>query len=208
MTEIKNIIFDLGGVLLNIDYEKTSQAFRDLGVENFDDMYSQLTADPLFRDLEMGRINEESFYDAMKKAAKDDKITVEQIIDAWNSMLLDFRIESLNYLEKLSKHYRLFLLSNTNIIHLKAFAKLFGQTKLKDAFDDYFEKAYYSHQIGFRKPDAEAFEFVLKAHDLKPEETLFIDDSYPNVETAQALGMQAICLKSGMRIEELGLLNT
>jgi putative hydrolase of the HAD superfamily len=200
---IKNIIFDLGGVLLNIDYEKTSKAFRDLGVENFDEMYSQLTADPLFRDLEMGRINEEAFYAAMKRAAKDDKLTDEQIDTAWNAMLLDFREDTMSFLETISEKYRLFLLSNTNIIHLKAFEKILHSFNSKESLDSYFEKAYYSHQIGYRKPNADAFEFVLEKHALIAAETLFIDDSSPNIETAKALGIQTILLKPGMAVEEI-----
>lgn len=206
MQNIKNILFDLGGVLLNIDYEKTSKAFRDLGVENFDEMYSQLTADPMFRDLEMGRISEDIFYDAMKKAAEDDKLSDEQIREAWCAMLLDFREESLDYLEKLSSKYRLFLLSNTNIIHLQAFGELYGNNRQNSRFESLFEKAYYSHQIGYRKPNADIFEFVLRENNLEPAETLFIDDSSPNIETAAALGIQTICLKQTEKIENLGLL--
>lgn len=205
MQNIKNIIFDLGGVLLNIDYEKTSKSFRALGVENFDEMYSQLEADPMFSDLEMGRINEDAFYASMKRAAKDDKLTDEQIDAAWNAMLLDFRMDTLEFLTSLSGKYRLFLLSNTNIIHLKAFGRILKSSTAKDSLDEYFEKAYFSHQIGFRKPDAEAFEYVLDQHNLLPIETLFIDDSLPNIETAAALGLKTVHLTAGMKVEDLDL---
>ena len=136
---IKNIIFDLGGVLLNIDYNKTIQAFNQLGIADFDKMYSQSTANLLFENLETGKITEEDFYAELKKVLPPN-ITNVDIKNAWNTMLLDFRQESLAYLITLKEKYKIFLLSNTNHIHLTAFRELFTRQTGRKSLDDYFDK--------------------------------------------------------------------
>ncbi len=202
---IKNIIFDFGGVLLNIDYNKTAEAFKKLGFENFDEMYGQFKADSLFEDLETGKVGNEEFLDRIiSRSGKP--LTQQQIAAAWTAMLLDYRIESLDFLEKLSSHYQLYLLSNTNAIHLPAFRKSFERETGKPSLEQYFKKAYYSHEVGLRKPNADIFEFVLQAEDLKAAETLFIDDSVNNIEAAAKLGMRTHLLLPTERIEDLALL--
>ena len=200
---IKAIIFDLGGVLLDIDYDKATKAFKDLGVENFDQMYSQADANQLFQKLETGKISQEEFCEAIMEyvpgvSCEDD------IIDAWNAMLLHFRKESIEEVKRLRKKYKIFLLSNTNIIHLQSFNKTYQETIGGD-FISLFDKVYFSHEIGLRKPDLEPYEVVLKENNLQPAETLFIDDSIQNVEAARKAGLKTNFLKKGMRIEELGL---
>ena len=202
MSTIKNIIFDLGGVLLNIDYEKTAAAFRAIGYDDFSEMYSQFTADELFQKLETGKISDADFYQTLIHAHKGT-ITEEKLREAWNIMLLDWREKSLSFLEKISKNYRIFLLSNTNAIHLDAFNRSLKEQVGRDSIDDLFTKAYYSHHIQLRKPNAEIFEFVAKDAGLKPEETLFIDDSENNTETAKRLGFKTHLLLPGEKIEEL-----
>lgn len=198
--EIKNIVFDLGGVLLDIDYELTSKAFEQLGYKHFKQMYSQYAADELFENLETGKISNEDFYSIMQKIKAD--ISVEQITTAWNAMLLTFRMKSFEYIEQLSKQYSIFLLSNTNAIHHAAFTEMFKKEKNR-SMDSYFTKAYYSHQIGFRKPNDDIFEFVLEDAGVKAEETLFIDDSYNNIETAQKLQWKTHLLKKGELVEKV-----
>ncbi|MEO6328197.1 MAG: HAD family phosphatase [Ginsengibacter sp.] len=204
MQNIKAIIFDLGGVFLNIDYEKVSNAFKALRVDKFDDLYSQSEANPLFEHLETGKINQEEFCNGMLKYT-DKAITENDIIDAWNSILLDFRRESLYHLKKLKHKYQLFLLSNTNIIHFHAFNKIFERSFDNDSFNSFFHNVYYSHEIGFRKPEPEAYLYVLNENNLQPETTLFIDDTLKNLEGANAVGMPTILLENGMKIENLGL---
>lgn len=204
MQNIKSIIFDLGGVLLDIDFNKASTAFKRIGVTAIDEMYSQNTIDSLFKDLETGSINEENFYTAIKASGKNET-TDEQIRNSWNALLLDFRKESMAALKQLKKKYKLFLLSNTNSIHLDAFNKIFETSGIEGKFKDYFDKVYFSHEIGCRKPDAKAYEIVLNENDLNPAETLFIDDSVANIEGAKAAGLQTILLEKGMRIEYLNL---
>jgi glucose-1-phosphatase len=202
MAALKNIIFDLGGVLLNIDYNKTKLSFEELGFNDFDHMYSQYSADMLFSQLETGKISNEHFCDYLVKKA-GGKINADQICTAWNAMLLDFRKDSLGFLEQLSKTYRLYLLSNTNAIHLQAFGEIFTRETGKASLNDYFTKAYYSNEIGLRKPNEDVFEFVLKDAGITAAESLFIDDSYNNIETAQKLGFKTHLLLSGETIEEL-----
>jgi putative hydrolase of the HAD superfamily len=187
---IKNIIFDLGGVILNIDFKKTSEAFTALGVQNFDQYFTQYHSNPLFKQLETGAIINNSFYDNVRSAASiiADNIAIDT---AWNAMLLDFPPARIERLKELSVKYRLFLFSNTNAIHhaafLHQFYELFGFN-----FDTLFEKAFYSHLIGYRKPDIEAFEYVIKQADVIAEETVFIDDTLPNIESAGKAGLQTI----------------
>ncbi len=202
MTAIKNIILDLGGVLLDIDYKKTEQAFVELGFSNFSEMYSQYNADAVFSRLETGHISNEAFYEyIISKAPKP--ITQEEVRQAWNAMLLDFRIETLQFVKKLKEHYKVYLLSNTNAIHLEAFGKILKEQANEPSLDPYFDIAWYSHKIGLRKPNTEIFEFVLKEAGLMAAETLFVDDSFNNIDSAKALGIQTHLLLPPQRLEQL-----
>lgn len=202
MNEIRNIIFDLGGVLLNINYQKTAHAFEQLGFHDFNNMYTQYTADEIFSKLETGKISNEDFYNSLlAKAAQP--IRVEDLQTAWNAMLLDFRTESLAKLRQLKLDYKIFLLSNTNDIHWQAFQTIFTESTGEDSLDHHFHKAYYSHQVGLRKPNADIYEFVAADAGLEIAETIFIDDSYNNIEAASALGFQTHLLLAGEKIEAL-----
>lgn len=202
MSSIKNVLFDLGAVLMNIDYNKTTKAFQNLGYKDFEKMYSQFKANNVFDDLETGHITEAEFFEYMLKAAVSD-ISKEQITTAWNSMLLDFRIESLKFLEQLKNTHQLFLLSNTNVIHKTAFDEIFKTQTGYPSLDVFFTKAYYSHKIGFRKPNEDIFKYVLKDAGIVADETLFIDDINMNIETAQKLGFHTHLLLPGEKIENL-----
>lgn len=201
-TTFKNIIFDLGGVILNIDYQLTSKAFKDLGIQNFDELYSQARQNNLFDDLETGKISAENFRNEIRKMSglniDDDKLN-----NAWNAMLLDLPKERVDLLFELSKKHRIFLLSNTNIIHFENFrASIFEKFK-EDVFPKIFEKVYYSFEIGFRKPDENCFQFVLNDAQILPNETLFIDDSIQHIKSANQLGIQTIHLINGNTINEI-----
>ncbi len=202
LTGIKNIIFDLGGVLLNINYKKTADAFKQLSFANFDAMYNQFAADQLFEKLETGKVSTKDFFTVLQKVA-DKPVSEEQIIEAWCAMLLDFRAESFVALRTLSKKYKLYLLSNTNCIHMDAFHQIFENQFGGGFLNDHFTKAYYSHQIGLRKPGSEIYEFVLQDAGIKAQETLFIDDSWNNLAAAKGLGIKTHLLLPGERIEQL-----
>jgi glucose-1-phosphatase len=204
MQHIKAIIFDFGGVIFNIDFNKTCLAFNDLGIKGFADMYSLKDADPLFQDLEKGKFSGEEFYSEFRKCT-GSALEINQIDTALNALLLSYRKEALQTLTAIRPKYKLYLLSNTNSIHLQAFTKMYKEQVGEGALEDFFDKVYYSHETGYRKPAKEAYEIVLKENDLSPAETLFIDDSLKNIEGAQAVGLQTIFLKEGMGIEDLGL---
>jgi len=204
MTAIKQIIFDLGGVFLNINFQLTSQAFAKLGVTNFNNMFTQHYSNPLFELLETGKITEYEFYDAFREATQV-ALTNQEIKDAWNALLLDFPPERIQWLEKIAKQYKVYLFSNTNQIHYDYFIEQFAQQFNGKHFNDYFIKAYYSQDLGLRKPYPNAFEAILTEQSLNPAETLFIDDTIKNVEAAASLGMQTIHLAPPLTVLDLKL---
>ena len=200
ITGVKHIIFDLGGVLLNIDYKLTEQAFIDLGITNFGGLYSQIRQNSFFDDWETGRLTKQQFIEGLKSACGID-MSEDQVCKAWNAMLLDMPLRRLQLLQQLRLYYDLVLLSNTNEVHEEAVTGIVRDThgQMLVAF---FDKVYFSHRIGMRKPDAEIFRYVLGDNDWKAEETLFIDDSIQHIEAAKVLGIQAIYLEPGMTIEK------
>lgn len=196
----KAIIFDLGGVILNIDYRLTINAFEKLGVKNADLFYSKKEQNPIFDKLEIGAITPNSFLTALQKyCANTNKNEVEK---AWNAMLLDLPKSRLNHIQKLSKNYKLFLLSNTNEIHINAFKKKIGEKRWLQ-FSSLFTKMYLSHEIGFRKPNKEAFQIILDENRLKANEVFFIDDSPQHIESAKSIGIQSHYLLEGEEITTL-----
>ena len=203
MAPVKNIIFDLGGVLLNLDVAQTRDAFIKLGLTQIDDLFRIGHAESFFKQYEMGTISDEEFVEKARQLSLPDT-TGSQIIAAWNVMLLDFPAERVEFLHTLKSKYRLFLFSNTNAIHLQYFHKSY-QDVYGMAMDDLFEKAYYSHLIKQRKPDVAAFQHVIKDSNVNAAETLFIDDALVNVEGARLAGLQAVHLTGGKSILDLGL---
>ena len=201
----KNIIFDLGGVILNIDYSLTEKAFSKLGIGDFKTLFSQAQQTQLFDNYEKGFISSDNFRTELKKYLQKN-ISDAEIDIAWNSILLDLPKERIDLLKKIKTTHRTFLLSNTNDIHIETFnSYLKNEFELPD-LSSFFEKMYLSYEIGMRKPDAEIFELVLRENNLKPKETLFIDDSIQHVEAAKKLGIEAYWLdvKKETILEVLG----
>ncbi len=197
---IKHIIFDLGGVLLNIDYKLTEQAFVDAGIRNFAQIYGQLQQTALFDKFETGAINRAEFIQGLQDAS-EVILTEQQVYTAWNAMLLDFPIRRLQLLQQLRLYYDLFLLSNTNEIHEDAFNQILLRMHGIPNIGVFFDKVYFSHRVGLRKPMRSIFERVLEENGLKAEHTLFIDDSPQHVASAKQVGIQTIFLEPGMTIE-------
>jgi len=193
MQHIKNIIFDLGGVFLNINFAKTEAAFAQLGVTNFNSYITQHSITDLFELLETGKISPEEFYEGFRKKSASI-LSDEQIANAWNALLLDFPPERIAWLDVVRKKYNVFLYSNTNQIHYDAFTEMFkAQTGLPD-FNSYFIKAWYSHELGLRKPYPASYLHILNEQHLNATETLFIDDTLKNIEGAKEAGLQTIHL--------------
>ena len=208
VTPVKNIIFDLGGVIINLNYQLTRKAFEILGVANFNDLYTQHHANPLFEQLEVGAIEPEAFYEALRQAT-GLTLTNSQIETAWNAMLLDFPVERLLWLDQIKNKYNIYLFSNTNTIHYKAFTTIYAQTAplvgLNPNFNHFFKTAYYSHTLKQRKPAVAAFEAVLQDAKLDPAQTLFIDDTISNIEGAQKAGLQTLFLSGSLTVQDVGL---
>lgn len=201
-TSIKNIIFDYGGVILNIDYTLAEQAFEQLGIKDFEKLYSKATQSELFDAFEKGLISSAQFRDEMRKYI-GRPVTDDQIDAAWNAMLLDLPKERIDLLDRLGKTHRLFLLSNTNAIHYAAFTSYMKKTFKRDIFSEVFEKAYVSHHVHLRKPDKEIFDLVMWENKLSKEETIFIDDSIQHIEGAGKAGLKAIWLEKGKTILDI-----
>ena len=200
MKNNKAIIFDLGGVILNINYQNTIDEFLKLGIKNASTFYSKKIQTNLFNQIETGKITTEKFLSELKK--ETNNATIYQVKEAWNAMLLDLPKERISLLKKLSQDYPIFLLSNTNAIHISAIKKYLGESTYAN-FYNLFNKVYYSHEIGFRKPNKEPFQLILKENNLKTNEVVFIDDSPQHIEEAKKLGMKTHHLKDGEEITTL-----
>lgn len=199
--DIKHIIFDLGGVILNIDYNLTEKAFIEAGITDFNELYSQLSQTSLFDEWETGRIDQEGFIAELQKVS-GKALSPEQILHAWNAMLLDFPLRRLQLLQQLRLHYDMVLLSNTNEIHEQALNQILQRDHGIPNIGVFFDKVYLSHRIGLRKPSKEIFQVVLDDTGFKPEHTLFIDDSPQHIVTAGELGIKTIFLEKDMTIEK------
>jgi FMN phosphatase YigB (HAD superfamily) len=191
--EVKAIILDLGGVILNIDYQRTIRAFELLlkNGANVEAFYTQAKQNQVFDLFEKGEISAADFRTDLKKIF-GLQLSDHGIDEAWNAMLLDLPLERLTFVSELRKKYPVYLLSNTNEIHYQAFRK-----NLEETFDnpsileDFFDKTYYSHLIKQRKPTAAAFNHVLDDNQLNAYEVVFVDDSAQHIEGAMSLGIDA-----------------
>jgi putative hydrolase of the HAD superfamily len=201
---ITDIILDFGGVLYDIDYQKTADAFHSIGFEKFDKWYSQAKQHELFDLLETGKISDVDFYNEVRRISQLS-LTDSEIQNAWNALLIGLPIKRIELIEKLSTKYNVYLLSNTNIIHANEFKneidKIYGWNK----YHQLFKKLYLSHELQMRKPHIETFEHVIDKNNLNPEKTLFVDDSFQHIEGAQKAGIKTyfLNLKEGDNFESL-----
>ncbi len=198
-SNIKNIIFDFGGVLFEIDYHLPVIEFAKLGYPGFADIYSQSAQNEIFDRLEIGRISNDDFMQYLHQFLPN--ATRQQVADAWDSILLHILPEQVAVVQKLrNQGYRTFLLSNTNAIHVARFEQMTDQVMGWNHFQSAFEKIYYSNVIGMKKPYPETFLQVCTWNNLRPEETLFIDDSLQHVQGAAKAGLQTYHLSPPQRL--------
>jgi FMN phosphatase YigB (HAD superfamily) len=198
----KNIIFDLGGVLLNIDYHKTVNEFQKFTDKDVDKFYGQHAQYEFFDLYETGKISTDEFRRSIKETL-DLKASNDDIDDAWCAMLLDFPRHRYDFLKKIAKHKRIFLFSNTCAIHKEVFDKIILDQLGENNFESIFESAYFSHLLGHRKPHPEGFEHILKENNLSKEDTLFIDDSIGHIRGAESIGLNTFHLTNDLDITEL-----
>lgn len=202
MSKIKNIVFDLGGVIINLDITKTIKEFNQFSQVPFESVYTQLEQNPIFDLFDKGQISELDFFNQLTSAV-NTKANYSQMVNAWNAMLLDFPTHRLQLLKDLKPKYKLFLLSNTNETHITEFENQLHQTHGYPNLNSFFEKVYYSCRIGMRKPDTEIFKFVLNQNQLIASETIFIDDSPQHVKGAESSGIKGYLLNQNRDIKEL-----
>ena len=197
---IKNIIFDFGGVICDIDIQKTIEKFNLFGSGKEEYNNSRESPSSAFEDLvaryETGLVTSAEFRETIRihyVSSPDD----QAIDDAWNALLIGIPEKRMKLLEILKSQYRLFLLSNSNEIHFRCYLRDFREKYGYNDFEEIFEKVYFSYRIHIRKPDPRIFKFVLSDRKLLPAETLFIDDMLPNVEAAISVGITGYHLKKG-----------
>ena len=184
------VILDFGGVLYDIDYDAPVRAFKALGVDDFAGLYKQAGQSPEFDDLESGRIAPEAFYRFMESHCAPGTKR-QAVVDAWNSILIGMHPSRVELVQALGRQTRLYIFSNTNVIHAHVFEAWMEQAFGLSAFRSAFEGIHYSHELGMRKPDPAAFLAICKGHGISPEQTLFIDDSKQHVEGAAQAGLEA-----------------
>ncbi len=197
----RNVIFDLGGVLINIDPKKTIEAFGQLGMEQLIGDKGLTYDHDIFYLMEQGKITPEEFRNGVRGLLTGE-VSDDQIDSAWTAMLLDFPKVRVELVQKLRNKFNIYLFSNTNAIHV---AKYQSNFRKQHGFEvsSLFEKDFHSNEIGYRKPSSESFHEIIRLSGIRPEESLFIDDSLQNVEAAIACGLKGYWLEPGQKIEEI-----
>jgi len=195
------VLLDLGGVLIDIDYSKTSVAFEKLGMTDFKNAYSQAEQVTLFDDFETGRISPQRFINELLPFVTPGT-SPNSVVHAWNAMILSVPAEKITLLETLKKRYPLYLLSNTNALHVPIVRKEWAKVTTKP-LEAFFDKIYLSHEIHLRKPFPETFHFVCNDISVNPSRVLFIDDSIQHVLGAREAGLQAIHLQDTSALHQL-----
>ncbi len=202
LTNIKNIIFDLGKVLLNLDFNASIRAFQQLGMSKDVLDNQQAYSDPVFHELEVGKITPEEFCNGVRRVLNNPDLTDLQIEDAWYAMILDIPASRVKVVQDLAKKYNVYLFSNTNKIHIDRLHRNF-KAEHGIEFPSLFVKDYYSHEIHFRKPDINSYKKVIELSGINPEESLFIDDLEKNIIGAQQSGLKTFWLNDGMELTEI-----
>jgi len=192
MNSFDAVIFDLGGVIINLDYQKTIRAFQELGMSNFEQVYSQMAQSDLFDSYETGKISTQHFINLLLPHLPSGT-SPNKLVAAWNAMILDVPPKKIDLLTQLKLSIPTFLLSNTNDLHIQKVRDEWKKvTHL--SMEDSFHKMYLSHEIKLRKPTAQAFSYVLDQNGLEAARTLFIDDTIQHIEGAKNLGLQTLHL--------------
>jgi len=187
---MKNLIFDLGGVIIPLDTALVNQTLKRINPEmNTVTLYA-----PLFLEYELGNISSAEFRQGLREFVNLPALTDEQVDEVWNSLLLPIPIERIHFLQKLSATHKLFLLSNTNEIHLTKVQQILQTCTGIAVLESLFEKNYYSHILNMRKPDKEIYEAVLYDAGISATETCFIDDNKANAEAATSVGIKGVWL--------------
>ncbi|MCR6639010.1 MAG: HAD family phosphatase [Sporocytophaga sp.] len=201
-SEYKNIIFDLGAVIINIDFQKTFEAFSKIGNTDVLQVLKKFEDHRILHRYETGEVDDKGFRNLIREEF-GSQLSDDQIDDAWNALLLDIPQDRINLILKLKNKYRLFILSNTNAIHIKGVNTILNKTTGIPNLDKIFEKVYYSHQVLLRKPDVAIYEYLLRDKDLKASETIFLDDNLDNIKASERVGITSLWVNHPLTILDL-----
>lgn len=193
------LIFDLGGVIVDLAPERTLEEFSKLAQQPVAAVFKQYAEHPIFQNFETGRIAEDEFRTTIRQIF-NVSVTDAEIDRCWNAMLIDLPVKKLSMLTTLKNHFTTIVLSNTNTIHLRYISDVLLNGNSLDA---YFHHAYYSHLMGMRKPDTEIYTFVLNKHHLQAEQTFFMDDNVDNIAAAARVGIQTLVIEHPDRVTDL-----
>lgn len=199
---INTIILDLGVVIIDVDYQRTATAFKNLGITGFDELYSKKKQERFFDGFEKGDLSVKDFRSEVRKHLAKN-VSDQQIDDAWNAMIGHVPQQRFNFLQKLSASYRLFLLSNTNEIHIKKFSAVIEKDYGLKHFYSLFENVYLSSELGMRKPDREIFDLLIQENKLDKSHCLFVDDTLHHVEGARNARIMSLHLGEGEELSEI-----
>lgn len=197
---IKNIVFDLGDVIINIDVPRAAQSFATLSGRETTEVIRLFEEGKVFRQFETGQLDAPGFRAYVRQLLDNSGWEDAEIDTAWNSLLLDLPADRVELLKQLGKNYRLFLLSNTSSIHIEAINKILHQASGVSNLDDLFEKIFLSYEMGIMKPHPDIYQRVLEEAGIRAEETLFLDDNADNIRAASALGIQTIHVQKPLTI--------
>tara|TARA_B100001287_G_scaffold176771_1_gene149038 strand:- start:5492 stop:6109 length:618 start_codon:yes stop_codon:yes gene_type:complete len=201
MKRISALLFDLGGVIVDLDYNKTIEAFEGIGLEDAEHLYNQFDQSKIFDEFEIGSISGEEFIGLLQEKIPH-KVSQSKIKEAWNAMILGFEKSKLEQIKRYSDKIPCYLLSNTNDIHLEYIQTLLQDVPFKN-LELLFTKRYYSHIIGKRKPHKETFEWVLNDMGYAPDEVLFIEDSPQHIQGAEAVKLNTLFYTEGRSLGEI-----
>jgi putative hydrolase of the HAD superfamily len=187
----KNIIFDFGDIFINLDKQAPIIEMEKWGLKNFEPAFTNL-----LYSYEKGLLDSDTFLSKMKDYFPS--ANPDQIKKGWNSIILDFPENRLEFIEQMAKenNYTLILLSNTNALHIEKVIENMGKDRF-DRFKKCFDKFYLSHEINLRKPNADIYQFVLDVNNLKASETFFVDDTLENTLASEQLGITSWNLQVG-----------
>lgn len=201
-SKIKNIIFDLGGVILDIDENVVYKELEKMGINTTELAHSKEFIEIMSK-FDTGIYTAPTFRKKMKSLLGLEKMTDQKFDSIWNAMLLDIPRERIEAIEKVKKHYKIFLMSNSNVIHYDLYVRDLQLRFGYNEFDELFNKSYFSFAEHLEKPDPRFFELILDHEGLQPEETLFIDDTAANIEAAKSLGINTYHIRRDELVRNL-----
>ncbi len=205
LSKIDTIIFDLGGVIVDLNLEaviKKLSFHAGIQLDSIDEMKEFIANSPILIQYETGKSTEEQFLGEMNELLKGN-MTMEEFEEAWNLMLGSIPERRLNLMQALGQNFQTMILSNTNGIHERKFDEMVKASTGEEGMHSFVHLAHYSHKIGLRKPEESCYNYVLDHSQLKPERTLFLDDNLANITSAKSMGIQAVQIKYPDQIFEV-----